>query len=74
MTNNLGILLNLQSYKGSKQLLVGGGNGLQITLIGSAKLNTLSANKPIMLHHVLHVPHITVDAYCYRCQYASIYK
>ena len=62
VTNNLGILLNLQSYKGSKQLLVGDGNGLQITHMGSAKLDTLSVNNSIMLHHVLHVPYITVDA------------
>lgn len=53
------VLLNLQPYNNSEQLLVGDGNGLQIANVGFVKLAIHSPNDLIMLHHVLHVAHIT---------------
>lgn len=53
------VLLNLQPYDNSELLLVGDGNGLQIAHVGSVKLAIFSPNDFIMLHHVLHVAHIT---------------
>lgn len=40
-TNNSGILLNLQPYNNSEQLLVSDGNDLQIVHVRSVKLTTL---------------------------------
>lgn len=57
MTNNLGILFNLQYYTGLEQLLVGDGNGLQIKHIGSVMAATLTSES-LLLKIVLYVPHI----------------
>lgn len=58
ITNDSGKLLDFQPYFGSEELLVGNGNGLKIKHIGSVLLATYS-HKPLLLNHVLHVPHIT---------------
>lgn len=55
VTNNPSILFNSQPYIGSEQLLVGDGNGLQITYTRSAILDTFT-HEPLILNHV---PHIT---------------
>jgi hypothetical protein len=57
ITSDLDRLAVRERYHGNEQVQVGNGSGLRITHIGHSSLNT--ADRPLALHNILHVPNIT---------------
>jgi hypothetical protein len=61
ITSDLDRLAIRERYQGNEQVHVGNGSGLQITHIGHSSLNT--ANRPLALHNILHIPNITKNLF-----------
>ena len=59
MTSNVEVLNHLTPYNGDVNITVGNREGLVVQNIGSSILKT--KRKSLILHNVLHVPHITMN-------------
>ena len=59
MTSNVEVFNQLTPYNGDAKITVGNRASLVVQNIGSSSINT--PHKSLILHNVLHVPHITMN-------------